>query len=101
MHSDSGYADFNLDSLAFDTLEPKHIWRVSAAGPAGKISVEATRRFERYQYKRVEFAGIRVGEVDYFQYPITAIVVLEEPSGVRHVLTGDCGMLEWDWLALW
>jgi hypothetical protein len=98
---DSGYADFDLDSLTFDALEPKQVWRVAATGPAGKISLEATRRLERYQYKSVEVAGIRVGEVDYFQYPITAVAVLEEPAGARQVLTGACGMLEWDWLALW
>lgn len=98
---EEGYSVFDNPSLTFSMAEPDHVWHVSAESSVGRIELAVQRRVQRYQYKPVMLAGIRLGEVQYFQYPVTCRGSFVGPRNETTNLVSDHGMLEWDWLALW
>jgi len=76
-------------------------WTLTASGPAGSLRLEARPRAERYELKPVVLAGLLLGEVQYFQYPVTVKAVYTPVAGAPATLESDSGMLEWDWVAVW
>lgn len=93
------YEHFDADSLVFQ--KGAGGWTLEASGPAGSIHLEARPRVERYEYKPVVRAGVLLGEVQYYQYPVTVKATYSRVVGAPVRLVSDTGMLEWDWVAVW
>jgi hypothetical protein len=49
----------------------------------------------------VVLGGLFLGEVQYYQYPVSITAEYAPTGGVPVRLESDSGMLEWDWLAVW
>jgi hypothetical protein len=91
----------HFDTASMDFKKGTDGWSISASGPAGALGLEARPRVQRFEFKPVVLAGFLLGEVQYFQYPVTVKAVFT-PAGGRPVsLETATGMLEWDWVAVW
>jgi hypothetical protein len=93
------YEYFDTASMKFERGADG--WTLAVSGPAGSLRLEARPRVERYEFKPVLLAGLLLGEVQYFQYPVTVKAVYTPVAGAPATLESDSGMLEWDWLAVW
>lgn len=96
-----GYTYFDEETLVLDEIESGQEWVASIEGTAGSLELRASARAERYEYKSVGLYGIPLGEVDYYQYPITAKGVFVDAAGNETQLSAEIGMLEWDWDSIW
>jgi hypothetical protein len=93
------YEYFNTESMDFQ--KGADGWTLAISGLAGSLRLEARSRVERYEYKPVALAGLFLGEVQYFQYPVSVKAIYTPVAGVPVPLKSGSGILEWDWLAVW
>ena len=98
---DLGYDYFDENTIKLEVIEPNTRWSIILSGKSGKLTLVASRRFQIFQYKRVQLVGIPLGEVDYYQYPITTEGEFVSNNQEKTLLSSTSGMLEWDWLAIW
>jgi hypothetical protein len=99
---EKGYIYFD-NSTSFDFHEDTESqqWTASISGTAGKLTLTAAKRVERYQFKPVVLYNIPLGEVRYHQYPINTTGTFTDAEGHVTPLNSSHGMLEWDWDAIW
>jgi hypothetical protein len=92
------YTHFDTATVSF--TKENGGWKLEASGRECSLQLEARPRAERYEFKPVVKAGLLLGEVQYYQYPITADARLRLKDR-SYQLQSTAAILEWDWLAVW
>ena len=98
---EKGYIYFDNSTFDFHEDTAHQQWTASISGAAGTLTITATKRAERYEFKPVVLNHIPLGEVRYYQYPINATGTFTDAEGHVTLLNSTHGMLEWDWDAIW
>ncbi len=99
--NETGYVYFDASTFAFQEDQTNERWTATISGPEGTLSLTASKRIERYEFKPVVLGGLRLGEVQYHQYPVNVTGTFVRATGERVDLGSEHGMLEWDWYAIW
>lgn len=96
-----GLLNISDTEFEFRQSDNHNQWILTTDAPEGILALTVNARIEHYQHKEIEFLGVPLGEVHYFQYPITAEGSFTNRDGNIIPIRVTEGMLEWDWDAVW